>query len=260
MNVNIFLLNSNPFFESYSQSDLLGKLIFIGLYFLSFLSWTVLIYKFYATRQSRKHSLQFYSAFQLQKFNPLNVEIDSLAKSRKSNPFLILYQGLKKQCLEVFAKNRHFAKNRSEGQDGSSESKSQPPSLSSSFLTLSDIDYLSAHLSSETAHQVKHLEKNLYLLSTTVSLAPFLGLLGTVWGILTTFSEMQSASGGSHEMVLSGLSMALATTVLGLVDAIPALIGYNYLKNTVRDFSIEMDGFSNEVLASIELQYRKVEH
>ena len=54
-------------------------------------------------------------------------------------------------------------------------------------------------------------------------------------------------------------SLALATTVLGLVDAIPALIGYNYLKNSARDFQTEMEGFSNELLASVEMYYRKVD-
>jgi biopolymer transport protein TolQ len=110
------------------------------------------------------------------------------------------------------------------------------------------------------ATQTKTLEKNLFLLSTVVSLAPFLGLLGTIWGILTTFSELQShTAGGTHQMVLGGLSLALATTVLGLLDAIPALIGYNYLKNAIREFQTEMEGFANEILASIEMQYRKVD-
>jgi biopolymer transport protein TolQ len=71
---------------------------------------------------------------------------------------------------------------------------------------------------------------------------------------------MQSqAVGSSHQMVLSGLSLALATTVLGLIDAIPALIGYNYLKNGIRDFNTEMEEFANEILASVEMQYRKVD-
>jgi biopolymer transport protein TolQ len=108
--------------------------------------------------------------------------------------------------------------------------------------------------------QTKFLEKSLYVLSTTVSLAPFLGLLGTVWGILTTFSELQNqGTGNTHQMVLGGLSLALATTVLGLIDAIPALIGFNYLKNDVKDFQTEMESFSNELLASVELQYRQVD-
>jgi len=60
-------------------------------------------------------------------------------------------------------------------------------------------------------------------------------------------------------MVLGGISLALATTVLGLIDAIPALIGYNYLKNSVRDFQTDMESFSNELLASVEMYYRKVD-
>ena len=65
-------------------------------------------------------------------------------------------------------------------------------------------------------------------------------------------------SSNSHA-ILGGLSLALATTVLGLVDAIPALIGYNYLKNSIRDFELDMEGFAHETLASVEMQYRKVD-
>lgn len=104
----------------------------------------------------------------------------------------------------------------------------------------------------------KFLEKNLYILSTIVTLAPFLGLLGTVYGILTTFTALKtSAAGGSNQIILGGLSLALATTVLGLIDAIPALIGYNYLKNVVYDFDAEMDRFATDVLSTLELHYRK---
>ena len=129
-----------------------------------------------------------------------------------------------------------------------------------SFLSPTDIDFVEAHLATQVAYQTKNLEKNLFILATVVSLAPFLGLLGTVWGILTTFADMQTqTSGSTHQIVLSGLSLALATTVLGLVDAIPALIGYNYLKNNIRDFEIDMEGFSTEILACVEIQYRQVD-
>jgi biopolymer transport protein TolQ len=107
---------------------------------------------------------------------------------------------------------------------------------------------------------VKFLDKYVYALATVVALGPFLGLLGTVWGILTTFSDMQTQVGGNtSQMVLGGLSLALTTTVLGLIDAIPALIGYNYLKNDIRDFETEMHCFSNGILANVEMQYRKVD-
>lgn len=249
MHLNILLLSGNPFFESYTQSDTLGKLIFLALYLLSICSWSVLLHKIWLTHQAKKHALRFQEAFHLQKLNPLNLDTDNLNKKRNLNPFLDLYKVFKKQCLDLLAKNRHF---------GMLQAKEG--GATTAYLSLSDIDFVSSHLSMTVADQIKQLEKNLYILSTTVSLAPFLGLLGTVWGILTTFSELQTqGAGGTHQMVLGGLSMALATTVLGLIDAIPALVGYNYLKNNIRDFATDMEGFANEVLASVELQYRKVE-
>lgn len=255
MSVNIIMLSGNPFFEAYTQSDILGKLIFLGLYALSICSWTVLLYKLWVTYQAKKNAFRFYEAFCLQKLNPLSLDSENINKNKVLNPFLDLYQVLKKQSLEVLAKNRHFSKLMNDSQPGAN-----PQASSASYLSLSDIDFVASHLSTQVAQQVKNLEKNLYILSTTVSLAPFLGLLGTVWGILTTFSEMQAQTAGStHQMVLGGLSLALATTVLGLLDAIPALIGYNYLKNSIRDFATEMEGFSNEILASVELQYRRVD-
>lgn len=254
MHVNIIMLAGNPFFDAYSQSDMLGKCIFLSLYALSICSWSVLIYKLWVIYQAKKFSSRFQESFFLQKLNPLSLDCDAISKKKTINPFLDLYQVLKKQSLEVLAKNRHFSKLQ---QGDLYEGNGHPTPAS---LPLSDIDYIAAHLSNEVAHQVKFLEKYLYILSMTVSLAPFLGLLGTVWGILMTFSQLQTqAVGSTHQMVLGGISLALATTVLGLLDAIPALIGYSYLKNSVRDFSTEMEGFASEILAAVELQYRKVE-
>lgn len=252
MYVKIFLAN-NPFFDAYFQSDLLGKLIFLGLYTLSICSWIVLLHKIWVTHQAKKNASRFHEAFQLQKLNPLSLDLEGVNKKKNINPFLELYKILKKQSLELLTKNRHF---------GIVQPKpdSSHSNQTAAYLSLSDIDFVASHLNTTVASQTKDLEKNLYILSTTVSLAPFLGLLGTVWGILTTFSELQSqAAGSTHQMVLGGLSLALATTVLGLIDAIPALIGYNYLKNTIRDFATDMEGFANEMLASVELQYRKVD-
>lgn len=249
MKVNHFFLASNPFFDAYIHSDFLGKMIFIGLIALSVVSWIILIHKFWLTYRARKHSAQFYEAFQLQRLNPLSLECENSPRRKMPNPFMDLYLILKKYTVDILNKNRRFGK-----------SSQESPEAGISYLSPSDIDFVEAHLATTIATQIKNLEKNLFILSTIVSLAPFLGLLGTVWGILTTFSEMQTLSSGStHQMVLGGLSLALATTVLGLMDAIPALIGYNYLKNSIRDFETEMDGFSNEILASVEMQYRKVD-
>lgn len=243
MSVNNFVLISNPFFDAYSESDYLGKLIFIGLFSLSIISWILIIYKTWATIDARKNSRAFWETFQVQRLNPLSLNVENSTVPLQKSPFLVLYLNLKKYTLEILHKKKQF----------SGEEAAAP-----SYLSPTDIDFIQAHLSTTVSTQIQRLEKNLFILSTCVSLSPFLGLLGTVWGILTTFSEMQVAA-GTHQSVLSGLSLALATTVLGLLGAIPALIGYNYLKYTIQDFQTDMESFSNEILASVELQYRKVD-
>lgn len=251
MIINYLLLGSNPFFDAYIQSDFLGKCIFIGLLLLSIISWIILVHKSWLTYRARKFSAQFNSAFQLQKLNPLGLDADKVSMRKYPNPFLDLYKNLKQSTVEILTKNHHFHAAKGGAKASNSEA---------SFLSPADIGFVEGRLQTVIASEVKGLEKNLFILSTVVSLAPFLGLLGTVWGILTTFSELQAQGGSSsHQMVLGGLSLALATTVMGLIDAIPALIGYNYLKNTVKDFQTEMEKFASELLASIEMQYRKVD-
>lgn len=232
----------NPFIDAYITSDALGKAIFIGLILLSICSWIILLHKVWLNFQARKHSFYFAESFQLQKQNPLSLDCDALMKQKKLNPFLAIYAILKKNTLELLNKNKHFSSQKE-----------------TSYLSSADIDYLEGHLSAAISSQTKYLEKNLFILATIVSLGPFLGLLGTVWGILTTFSNMTSMSGSSHQAILGGLSLALATTVLGLVDAIPALIGYNYLKNSIRDFETDMEEFAHSTLSSVGMQYRKAD-
>lgn len=248
MFVNVFLLSTNPFYDAYTHSDFLGKLIFIGLILLSICSWILIIYKVTLTRSARKNAKVFYENFLSGKATPLDLDYEEW-NVQTINPFLDLYLVLKKHTIEILNKNRRFARQK-EAFQGEGVS----------FLSPTDINFVESHLSSAVSLQTKKLEKNLFILSTVVSLAPFLGLLGTVWGILITFSQLQAqSSGGTHQLVLGGLSLALATTVLGLIDAIPALIGYNYLKNSIRDFETEMEGFTTEILASIEMQYRQVD-
>lgn len=227
----------NPFIEAYIHSDLLGKIIFIWLIALSVISWIILIYKVILTRSVKRQTKKFYAAFQKYRYSPLGMEIEK----GSNNPYSELYAILKRYTLEILNKNRRF---------GQKEE---------SYLSPADLEFVESHLSSGVTMQAKNLDRYLYILSTIVALAPFVGLLGTVWGILTTFTEMQNQTGGSNQLFLGGLSLALATTVIGLIDAIPALIGYNYLKNQVRDFEVDMHSFSNEMLGTVELQYRKVD-
>lgn len=244
---HFFILASNPFLDAYTHSDFLGKLIFLGLISLSIITWILIIYKFLVLFSARKNAEKFYLQFQSQKNHLLNFEYAISQKEKKANPFFNLYHLFKKQTVDILNKNKLFCLESKDSENGV-------------FLSQADIQFIESGLQATIASQVNSLEKNLFILSTIVSLAPFLGLLGTVWGILTTFSELQSQTAGStHQMVLGGLSLALATTVIGLMDAIPALIGYNYFKNSIQDFEMEMEGFSNEILSSVEMNYRQVD-
>ncbi len=241
----IFLLAvSNPFYQAYLYSDFLGKVIFLSLIAISILSWTILIHKIFYTRQSKKNSLEFYKVFQKNPRNALNFEKKGSFRLKLPNPFYDLYQVLKRKTVEMLNKNRAFSKKKED----------------ISYLSPTDVETVDSLLFSKTAFLVKNLEKNLFILSIIVGLSPLLGILGTVWGILNTFSELRAhAMASSNQMVLGGISLALTTTVLGILNAIPALIAYNYLKNYIGNFETEMDGFNSEMLASVEMQYRKVD-
>lgn len=232
------LIASNPFFDAFSQSDLMGKGIYLCLIAISIVTWTLLIHKAMMTRKARALSANIYQQFETSKQTPLNLD---LPISSAQNPLLEIYLVLKRQTLEILNKNRKFGGEKS------------------SFLSTADLDFVEAHASSVVADQTQALEKHLFLLKTIVSLAPFLGLLGTVWGILDTFSELQLQAAGSSHQMLGGLSLALTTTVLGLIIAIPALVGYNWQKAVISDLRTTMESFSNEVIASVELQYRQVD-
>ncbi|HEY4832516.1 MAG TPA: MotA/TolQ/ExbB proton channel family protein [Waddliaceae bacterium] len=242
MFVKVLFLSSSPFFQAYIQSDFLGKLIFLSLIFCSIWCWSLLIYKIFITKKSRTHSIEFCYYVEKQKGNPLQIENDIVYRRRNPNPFFDLYLVLKKQTIGLLTKNQQFEVIEGGG----------------SYLSSSDVDYIESHLMMTISLQKKRLEKNLFILSTIVGLAPLLGLLGTVWGILITFASLQGQS-GTNQMVLGGISLALTTTVMGLLSAIPAMIAYNYLKNSVREFETEMESFANQLLSRVEMQYRKVD-
>ena len=98
--------------------------------------------------------------------------------------------------------------------------------------------------------EFKRLTENLFILQTIVSLAPFVGILGTVWGILISLFEMRTSSASlNNSAIISGLSTALGTTVIGLVIAIPALIAYNALKNASRNLCSDLEQIARALLA-----------
>ncbi|MDX8430845.1 MAG: MotA/TolQ/ExbB proton channel family protein [Candidatus Algichlamydia australiensis] len=229
--------------SAYRESDGFGKLIFFSLFGLSVLSWAVLIHKALVLRKVEQGREGARQRIITQKERLLDITLGAMGPELPS-PFVAIFHSLKSKTKEVLEKNHFFKK----GED-------DPV-----YLSRSDMELIEGSVQNSLAAETKQLEKNLFILSTIVTVAPFLGLLGTVWGILLTFAGLQQGSSfASSQLIMGGLSTALATTVLGLVIAIPALIGYNYLKNRIRELHGEMEEFGAELVGTVELQYRKVE-
>jgi len=103
-----------------------------------------------------------------------------------------------------------------------------------------------------SADEVRRAEKGMAWLATTGSVTPFIGLFGTVWGIIDAFSGLGSAGAASLRAVAPGIAEALVTTAAGLFAAIPAVIFYNQFLQNIRELAQRLDTFALEVTAQIE--------
>ena len=100
------------------------------------------------------------------------------------------------------------------------------------------------------------LENGMGVIATVVALAPMLGLLGTVWGVLDAFAEMGSAGSANLATIAPSISAALVTTVVGLLIAIPGVIAFNRMNATIRGIMSDMEGFADELTGRIACEYQ----
>jgi len=105
------------------------------------------------------------------------------------------------------------------------------------------------------ADEVRKVERGMSWLATTAGVTPFIGLFGTVWGIIDAFSNLGTAGAASLRAVAPGIAEALITTAAGLFAAIPALIAYNYFLQDIRDLGQRLDTFTLEFVAQVEKMF-----
>jgi biopolymer transport protein TolQ len=228
----------NPIFTSYQQSDLLGKIIFLLLFAASVTTWTFFIKKWLQIKDIRKEGISLKTLLSKKLLNPMQID-----DKKRQTIFYSLFSALQTSAHRYFQKNSF----NDEGKERS-------------FLETKDLAEIESELLLNASEKVKHIEKNMFILSTIVTLAPFLGLLGTVWGILITFLDLQTHHGHRAESaMMGGLAMALATTVVGLIVAIPALVSYNYLKSQLSLLRHEIHGFSQTLIHNLGHFYCRAE-
>src|SRR5205814_9215720 len=127
------------------------------------------------------------------------------------------------------------------------------------ILSLKAMEHVKRTLERSVAQESLKLESGLILLAIAVSGAPFLGLLGTVWGVMSTFSGIAQTGSASMAAMAPGVSAALITTVAGLLVAIPSMFGYNWLVHNLRVLTVALDHFAQELVSKMETEYLEEE-
>ena len=130
-------------------------------------------------------------------------------------------------------------------------------------VSLKAVEHIKRTLENTVAQQALKLESGLILLALAVSGGPFIGLLGTVWGVMAAFSGVAkaAAAGGRADLaaMAPGVAAALITTVAGLLVAIPSMFGYNWLVHNLRVATVELDNFAQNFVSKVETEYVKDE-
>jgi len=212
--------------QAVRQSDLIGKICYVVLAFFSVLSWAVIGYKLLHIYHANRQTNQFVDLCMSG-----SGSLDEAYKHAGEYPDSPLAQILRETYLELQVESWY----REAGQ------------LSFSYrLELAKVG-IERILQRTSANEVRHLESYLIFLATTAAVCPFIGLFGTVWGVLGGFQILAIQGAAAIQALAAPISTALGTTVAGLVAAIPAVVSYNYLTNKVQILITRMDSFALEL-------------
>jgi biopolymer transport protein ExbB/TolQ len=226
-------------YYAYQNSDGVGKGIVLLLLVGSILTWTVMLDKAWSLYRAKRLSQFFINMFQNSgESNMLSLALLREAESN-SGPVAAVYRAGVEKLLEFYEAG---------GVPGGRSSIPAPCKLSEA-----QCNAVEAVLEREVSSQLEELETRIGVLATLVSLSPFCGLFGTVWGVMMAFCGIAAAGKSDFTALAPGVAGALLTTVAGLVVAIPSLVGYNLLTGTIRQLTVMMDNFTEQFMVSVKL-------
>lgn len=233
----ILPLASGGLLYAWSTSNAAGRVIIVLLVLGSVFSWSVMVTKFIFIRQARKENALFLRRFRESR-HPL--ELFEQQKRFGPSPLSAVYtSGARELSFHLLG---------SSVVDETFRSRlTSAPRVDATAMTS-----VRSALERAVGEESLKLESNLILLATAVSGAPFLGLLGTVWGVMDAFSDVAIAGKANLAALAPGVSGALITTVAGLLVAIPAMFGYNFLITTLKGMMVEMENFAAECASDFE--------
>jgi biopolymer transport protein TolQ len=213
------------------------KLVMVTLLIFSAVSWAIVFYKYAQLRRARNQSATFLDVFRKSsRFSEVQAVCGNLAHSPLVGLFLSGYTELNAQLRT----------------GGSGESK---PTAGSGRPTLRSLDAVDRALLRASTTEVSKLEHRVSFLATTASITPYIGLFGTVLGIMASFQEIGATGSSSLGVVAPGIAEALVATAMGLFAAIPAVYFYNDITGQIKHFTNEMEDFSMEFLTIAERNF-----
>lgn len=210
-----------------------GQLVMLLLLFFSIVSWSIIFMKARLFRNVRLDSEDFLESFWSS--NNLN-EANQLAEEFPYSPEAAVFS-------TGFAELKKINKIRNKGTDASSETLD---------MQMATMDNLKRALRKAEDQQINKLGSLLPFLATTGSATPFIGLFGTVWGIMVSFHDIGQRGSASLAVVAPGISEALVATAAGLAAAIPAVIFYNYFSHKLTNAQYDIQSFSTDFLNLVE--------
>jgi len=223
-----------------ADANPVSKAVLIILALFSVVSWGIILYKLWAFRRAARQSASFLDVFRRSnKFS----EVQAVTRSVGDSPLVGLFQA---GYAELTAQLR---------QQGATGNPGGSPAAAAGRPTLKSLAAVDRALLRAAAVEVNKLEKRIPFLATTASVAPFIGLFGTVLGIMFSFARIGQTGSTNLGVVAPGIAEALIATAAGLFAAIPAVIYYNQLTNRVKLFASEMDDFAMEFLNIAERNF-----
>ncbi len=213
-----------------TSAGIVVRLVLMLLLSFSVVSWGIILFKFFQVQRANGDSERFMDFFwKSKRFDAIASQVDRFANS----PLTVLFnEGYKELKIVV-----------------ETDSKSDGSALSTD---LGGVENVSRALRRATNSEITRLEKYLTFLATTGSTSPFIGLFGTVWGIMTAFEGIGKTGSASLAVVAPGIAEALIATAIGLVAAIPAVMAYNHFQHKIRVLINEMDSFTTEFLNIVQ--------
>ena len=232
-----------------------GKITFFVLLILSLFSWTIILTKFRQLLIANKATKKFLAAYGATR-DPLDIKRKGEEAEYEGAPAYQLYvRGADELAYQL--KNNPVVVNAVSSviPDGPHTNTDFLAKSTRVKISMASFEAVKVILEEAAGAEAIALEKGMIVLSTAVAGGPFIGLLGTVWGVMSTFAGIAESHAATLTTMAPGVAAALLTTVTGLLVAIPAMFAYNFMVTTIRHLTQELDGYASRFANQIEHVY-----